>query len=56
MRAAVKKYLPVLRRQIQAQGWGAIRDALVKGRTNFLSKKDRFEAVKILDAEQGADV
>lgn len=51
MRANVKKFLPVLRRQIKEHGYAKIRQCLVTGDTKFLSGKDRREALSILDAE-----
>ena len=53
MRSNVKKYLPVLRRQIERQGYATVRECLVKGKTREMSGKDRREALQrqILDAE-----
>ncbi len=51
MRSNVKKCLPVLRRQIHDLGYDSVKEALVKGKTKFMSRKDRFEAMTILDLE-----
>lgn len=53
IRVNVSKHLPVLRRQITANGWGPIRECLEKGNTKFLSAKDRRQAIQILDGEFG---
>lgn len=51
IRPNVARHLPVLRKQIEAKGYAPIRKCLVIGKTNFLSRKDRHQALRILDAE-----
>lgn len=51
MRGKVEKHLPVLRKQIEGSGYPAIRKCLLTGKTKFLSRKDRFQALQILDVE-----
>lgn len=51
MRGNVAKCLPVLRRQIEANGWPTIRALMAKGSTKGMSAKDRREALRILDKE-----
>jgi hypothetical protein len=50
-RGNVARHLPVLRRQVLESGWPTIRECLVKGKTKFLSRKDRHQIVQLLDAE-----
>ena len=51
LRGNVARHLPVVRRQALEAGWPSVRECMVKGKTKFLSRKDRYQIVQILDAE-----
>lgn len=55
LRGKVRRYLPVLRKQIAQHGYPTIRECLIHDHTRQLSRKDRKQAIMVLDEEFKTD-